>query len=219
MSLASGYLRFIGINSSRRESTGACRDTANETAHASRRRLRAGTTPAVETVTRRCASPYPLWSVMILRAGKTASVLSRGSPIPIMTTLPTVRPSFCVASRRLAVRSCVRISAVVRFRENPCSPVRQKRQARAQPTCEEMHKVVRRASGIITASIRLRAPTSKSSFCTPSRAGTHSANGNSSNTPVRRTSSRRGLGKSFKLSPVSPRPPFLCSRSKTWRPR
>jgi hypothetical protein len=56
-SSAIGYLRFSGTRSSRSASFGACSDTASATGQSSRRRSIIGTTPEVETVTRRRDRP------------------------------------------------------------------------------------------------------------------------------------------------------------------
>ena len=80
---------------------------------------------------------------MMERAVTRLSKLARGSPMPIITTLEGGTPS-----HRVACQTWPTISPGVRLRLKPCRAVAQKLQLRAQPTCEETQRVLRRSWGI-----------------------------------------------------------------------
>ena len=106
---------------------------------------------------------------MILSAVTTFSKLVRGSPMPIMTTLLTMRsPLGACPSALFANHNWPMISATDRLRLKPWRPVEQKVQAKAQPTCEEIHKVPRSSSGINTVSTALPLPVSINHLTVPS---------------------------------------------------
>ena len=98
-------------------------------------------------------------------ASRTLSKLYKGSPMPMSTTLVIIRspsginpPSLGLVPlgqspmRSRATKICPAISAAVRLRTSFCVPVWQNEQVSVQPTCEEMHKVPRPASGMNTVS-------------------------------------------------------------------
>ena len=60
------------------------------------------------------------------------------------------------------------ISAVDKLRLKPCRPVEQNVHSKAQPTCDEIHKVPRSVSGMNTVSTPLPVPTSSSHLRVPS---------------------------------------------------
>src|SRR6185503_18773808 len=72
-------------------SLGACRLTASATGNASASLRMFGTTPEVESVTRRRESPYAKSSSIMLIASTTGWKLLSGSPMPIITTFETGR--------------------------------------------------------------------------------------------------------------------------------
>ena len=89
--------------------------------------------------------------------------------MPIITTFVTARPalgSFCKV--RLAIHSWPIISATVKLRLNPWRAVEQKVQSKAQPTCEDTHKVPRSSSGINTVSMALPSAKRKTHLQVPS---------------------------------------------------
>ena len=105
----------------------------------------------------------------MLSAATTLSKLASGSPMPIITTLEITRSFFGVTPMALlAHHSWPMISDVLRLRLKPWRPVEQNVHSSAQPTCEEMHKVPRSASGINTVSTPLPVPTSSSHLRVPS---------------------------------------------------
>ena len=108
-----------------------------------------GTTPAVETVTRRGAIAKPFGCKSVFTASTTFARLSSGSPMPMNTMLVMRRLSGSSAAMRT---TCSTISATVRFRTSPILPVAQNEHASGQPTWVETHSVVRLSSGISTAS-------------------------------------------------------------------
>src|SRR6185503_6603262 len=168
-------------------SLGACRLTASATGNASASLRMFGTTPEVESVTRRRESPYAKSSSIMLIASTTGWKLLSGSPMPIITTFETGRgereisrleargarredfPSPSISSRRLfATQSWPMISPTRRSRLKPWRPVEQNLQSSAQPTWEETQSVPRSSSGMKTVSMPFPIPTSKSHFTVPS---------------------------------------------------
>jgi hypothetical protein len=167
-SFAIGYASFTGMMRLRISSLGACRLTARATGRAWASLRMLGTTPEVESVTRRRDRPYAWSSSMIDIASTTGWKLLSGSPMPIMTTLLTGRgeregsgegssgsarrveiPWRSISSRRrLATQSCPMISPTARSRLKPWRPVEQNLQSRAQPTCDETQSVPRSSSGM-----------------------------------------------------------------------
>ena len=126
-----------------------------------------GTTPEVETVTRRGESPGNT-SVRERTAASTASRLSRGSPIPMKTTFVASSPAASAASR--ATRNWCTISPAVRFRRKPMVAVAQKAQARVHPDCDDTHTVPRVREGIRTVSALWPSPNSIAHLVVPSSA-------------------------------------------------
>ncbi len=117
--------------------------------------------PLVETVTRRGLTV----SAMSSTARATWATLSNGSPIPMNTTLtgwPT-RPSW-----RRTARYCPKISAPVRLRPVPSTPVTQNTQPTAHPVCEDRHRVVCPSIGIATASTTAPSANARASLAVPS---------------------------------------------------
>ena len=106
--------------------------------------------PAVETVMRLGDHPSPHGLLVSRRiASDKASMLPKGSPIPIKTRL-VIRS---LGSRRSwAVSTCSMISNGFKLRFNPIVPVRQNPQSRVQPTCVDTQRVKRSSSGISTVS-------------------------------------------------------------------
>ena len=164
------YRRFSGTSWFRKSSTGACKEIANDTSVSVISRSMPGTTPAVETVTFRFEIPYPKSSIMIEIAGRTASILRSGSPIPINTTLVTARslPGIRPARRRSAIRTWPTISPATRFELKPCFPVEQNVQSSTHPTWDDTHKVPRLPSGMNTVSMALPDRASSSHLIVPS---------------------------------------------------
>src|SRR5665811_1919856 len=79
---------------------------------------------------------------MMSSAAVTLSKFASGSPMPIITTLDTsLSPFGSLPMARLAHHNWPMISALVRFRLNPCLPVEQNEQSSAHPTWLEMHSV------------------------------------------------------------------------------
>src|SRR6185437_1761857 len=147
----------MGTSSLRNSSSGACSETASATLLRSASLYICGTSPEVESVTRRRERSKPKSSRKISSAGTTLRKLASGSPMPMRTTLLTMRSraeSWAKepASSRLASQTCPTISAVVRLRLKPCCAVEQNEQSSAQPTCEEMQRVPRSGSGMKTIS-------------------------------------------------------------------
>ena len=141
-----------------------------------------GTTPAVLIVTRRFDIPNARSSMSTPAASVTASKFNSGSPIPMNTTLVMLRSSLPARIRPSPAAISARhtwptISARLRLPLKPRLPVAQKLQSRAQPTWDEMHRVLRRdepsspfASGMSTASTAWPEPTSTGHLTTPSAA-------------------------------------------------
>ena len=105
-----------------------------------------GTTPAVETVTRRGAIAKAFGIEQ--QSGSPRPPLARfssGSPIPMNTTFVMRRPSGSSASH--AARPGRRSRRRVRLRARPIAPVAQNEHASGQPTCVETHSVVRSLLG------------------------------------------------------------------------
>ena len=90
-------------------------------------------------------------------ADTTLSKLSKGSPIPIITTLVTFLSCApcCCDSSRTANHTCPIISPVDKLRLKPCFAVEQNEQFNAHPTWEETQRVPRFASGMYTVSMQL----------------------------------------------------------------
>ena len=158
MSSPSGHLRFTGITCERTSSLAPCRETARRSGLPnSARRRSPGTLPDVEMVMWRAPMLRLCWSMMMVSAGSRLSILARGSPMPMNTRLSTRSPAICSAAR-----ICPRISEAVRLRVKPSRPLAQKRQPKAQPTCEETQSVSRElcappcptAAGMMTDSTR-----------------------------------------------------------------
>ena len=163
----SGKRRFSGTSSSRTASVVACSDTARFTGAAVEQRRRSrGTTPAVETVTRRGASAnaFGMRSGAAI-ASSTAGRLSSGSPMPMKTTL-VIRRS---GGERLAhAADLVDDLGGERLRVKPSAPVAQNEQASGQPTWVETQSVVRSSSGISTDSTRAPSRARSTPFRVPS---------------------------------------------------
>ena len=147
-----GYFLLIGTSSFLNSSVTACNDTARLTSQTWLNLYIAGTTPEVLTVTRRLDKPKVKSSIIRFMAATVLSKLSKGSPMPIMTTLVIL---FSKPKRFCATITWPIISAVVKLRLKPCWAVEQKVHAKAQPICDETHKVPRPSSGMNTVSIRL----------------------------------------------------------------
>ena len=91
---------------------------------------------------------------MMLIARTTLSKFISGSPMPIITTLVSLRCWCGTLPRwRAATQTWPMISAVDRLRLKPWVAVEQNWQFSAQPTCEDTHSVPRPLSGMNTASI------------------------------------------------------------------
>src|SRR5690554_7295959 len=107
---------------------------------------------------------------MIFIESTTLSKLSNGSPIPIMTTLVTARSTVAGTEPNdfEAIHTWPIISALVRSLLNPCLPVEQKLQSKAQPAWEETHKVPRLPCGIYTVSTQLPEATRTTHLRVPS---------------------------------------------------
>ena len=91
---------------------------------------------------------------MMLIARTTLSKLASGSPMPIITTLVSLRCWCGTLPRwRAATHTWPMISAVERLRLKPWVAVEQNVQFRAQPTCELTQRVPRPLSGMNTVSI------------------------------------------------------------------
>src|SRR5690606_19043757 len=90
-------------------------------------------------------------------ASTTLSKLSRGSPMPIITTLVIARSILAgtVPKAWLAMHTWPMISAAVRSLLKPCLPVEQKLQSSAQPAWEDTQRVPRPFCGIYTVSTQL----------------------------------------------------------------
>src|SRR6185312_10616076 len=219
-------------------SLGACRLTARATGNACASLRMLGTTPEVESVTRRRERPYARSSSMIDIASTTGWKLLSGSPIPIITTLLTGLgervsrasgpapsasrregiPSLSISSRRLfATHSCPMISPADRSRLKPWRPVEQNLQSRAQPTCEDTQSVPRSSSGMKTVSIPFPIPTSKSHFTVPSaeRCSERIEGGRTSAMPF--SFSRRDFARSVMASKSAT--PRWWIHWKSWRAR
>ena len=93
------------------------------------RRSMADAGPTVLTIT--CRGPMPASSRKMSSAAATACRFCVGSPDP-MKTMRSTEP------RRRRCTTCSRISETVRLRATLSRPDAQKRQAIAQPTCDEM---------------------------------------------------------------------------------
>ena len=150
-----GYFLFSGTSSLRSSSETACNDMASITPVFSPIGTISGTTPEVDNVIRRLDRLRPSPSLITFSASATASPLYSGSPMPIITTLVTLRrplldcslsPQSSRSSRAATIWPT--ISAQVRFLTSFCVPVWQNRQVRVQPTWLEMHKVPRSISGM-----------------------------------------------------------------------
>ncbi|MNP34740.1 hypothetical protein D3C76_1280440 [compost metagenome] len=144
------YFLLIGTISSRMASFGACSEIASATSIISPSLSSAGTTPEVESVTRRLDRPKPKSSSMISIAGTTLVRFSSGSPIPIITTLVIGRVPVTFAAPTIfaARQTWPMISDTRRLRLKPCCAVEQNLHSSAQPTWEETHSVARSSSGI-----------------------------------------------------------------------
>ena len=116
------YFLLIGTISSRISSFGACREIANATSILSRKLSSAGTTPEVESVTRRFDKPYAKSSSIISIAGTTLFTFNNGSPIPIITTLVIGRTPVTPKLPMIfeARHTCPIISATFKLRLKPC---------------------------------------------------------------------------------------------------
>mmetsp|Transcript_23489 Transcript_23489/g.75931 ORF Transcript_23489/g.75931 Transcript_23489/m.75931 type:complete len:210 (-) Transcript_23489:267-896(-) len=122
----------------------ACSDSARRTRGASSasRMMRPAEPPTVETVIRLAPRSKSDWWVMPRRLLRTASRLSRGSPIPMKTTLRTSAPPSSRTDCR-ACQTCSRISAADSCANAPIVPVAQKEHWRPHPTWEETQTVQR----------------------------------------------------------------------------
>ncbi len=92
-----------------------------------------------------------------------------GSPMPWNTTPCTLAPGGKV---RRTTRTCSTISQASRLRTRPIRPVAQKRQPRAQPTCEltQTEKRPARSRGMRTVSMRWPSRVRSATFWNGSRA-------------------------------------------------
>ena len=91
ITVASGYLRLSGTNSSRSGSFAACSDTARFTWSVFIASLRMpGTTPTVEIVI--CLAPRPRSRLTAWTAVQTASKFASGSPMPMSTDVVELAP-------------------------------------------------------------------------------------------------------------------------------
>ena len=91
---------------------------------------------------------------MMLIARTTLSKFASGSPMPIITTLVSLRCWCGTLPRwRAAIHTWPMISAVDRLRLKPWVAVEQNVQLSAQPTCEDTHSVPRPLSGMYTVSM------------------------------------------------------------------
>jgi hypothetical protein len=163
---------FSGTSVVRSASSGACSDTASDTSLASESLSIIGTRPAVDRVTRLLARPKPLSSRIRPMARTTLSKFSSGSPMPIMTTLVSLR-WWCGTLPRCfaATQTWPMISAVLRLRLKPWVPVEQKVQASPQPTWLDTQSVPRPLSGMKTHSMALPPSIPSSHLCVPSAEG------------------------------------------------
>ena len=92
--------------------------------------------------------------------------------MPIITTLVSLRCWCGTLPRwRAATQTWPMISAVDRLRLKPWVAVEQNWQFRAQPTCEDTHRVPRPLSGMYTASIAFLASMPSSHLWVPSVEG------------------------------------------------
>lgn len=105
-----------------------------------------GRTPAVETLILRGAKCIAWrWSVSLWSAGKSASVLSKGSPMPMNTRLVN---RFVSGTCRIWVRICSVDNCACSF----IAPVLQNRHPILQPAWVDTHSVWRFFSGMYTVS-------------------------------------------------------------------
>ena len=139
------------MSSSRSSSKGVWRLTARWHSLSLRKRCRPAFSPTVETVMRLGLMARPQGAVSTVRAARTESMLSMGSPIPMSTMLV-----------RLADSSTLIVwftmLCVDRLPPQGCLPVAQKAQPILQPTWHEMQRVRRSVSGIMAVSIVRAAP-------------------------------------------------------------
>src|SRR5699024_2071917 len=107
---------------------------------------------------------------MIVIAATTLSKFNNGSPMPIITTLVIARSTVAGTEPNdfEAIHTWPIISALVRSLLNPCLPVEQKLQSKAQPAWEETHKVPRLPCGIYTVSTQLPEATRTTHLRVPS---------------------------------------------------
>ena len=88
--------------------------------------------PTVETVIWRQPSAPSSFGAIRSMAASTASRLSIGSPMPMKTTVCSLRP--VLAASRRSAKNCSTISPALRLRSKPVLVVAQKSQPMAQPT-------------------------------------------------------------------------------------
>ena len=198
--------RATGRSASRAAGSTACRLTARFTRERAKRSSMRGTIPTVLTVMRRSGTANPAGSRNTATARSTASRLSRGSPIPMKTTLGGANP------RCRATRAYWRtISDASRLRTRPSRPVSQNTQPRAHPTWLERHTVQRslarrREAGwrMATVSTRLPSPSRTAKRTVPSASCATSAAGMSVSKRDRASAKRPRAGGSRTGRPASP---------------
>jgi hypothetical protein len=165
-SAASGKRRLSGTSRSRTSSVVAWSDTARFTGTARSSGSICGTTPTVDTVTRRGAMAKAFGCSSTRTASITAGRFSSGSPMPMNTTFVRRRPGSSSSRMR---HTWSTISPARRLRAKPSAPVAQKLHASGQPTWVETHSVVRSSSGISTASTSAPSRARSAALSVPSR--------------------------------------------------
>ena len=140
---ANGHRASAGITSSLSSGNGEWRLRVMLHSVSSSSRLTEGVTPTVDTVTRLRPAARPHSAVRMRQARITSSMLSPGSPMPIIT--------IWVISWGMLI-TWLTISPAVRFPFHPLFPVAQKRHPIRQPDCTETHTVRRLSSGRNTVS-------------------------------------------------------------------
>ena len=135
------HFLLIGTSWSRTSSVVACSEIASSVPISAPARGISGATPDVDSVMRRRDSDSPSPSIATSIASRTPSKLYSGSPMPISTTLESIRFSggFTPATGHSPrssrhTRIWPTISAGVRLRTSFCVPVWQNEQVSVQPT-------------------------------------------------------------------------------------
>jgi len=135
------------MKEARSSGKGLWSETARWQRVVSRKRRISGMTPTVDTVRRDGLQPMPQSEVRTSQQRRMASVLSKGSPMPMKTMLVSWEDSGTESIWFI-------ISAADRLPDQPCLPVMQKRQFMRQPTWHETQRVARSSSGMKTVSTR-----------------------------------------------------------------